>query len=81
MQTLVSALLMMIPACMMANESASKIVVHNGVEFIKALGSNRTVVIASGSHINLTDEIFSEGLEDKLNIKNIELIVNTRATV
>ncbi|MBR3454669.1 MAG: right-handed parallel beta-helix repeat-containing protein [Bacteroidaceae bacterium] len=76
MQTLVSALLMMIPACMMANESASKIVVHNGVEFIKALGSNRTVVIASGSHINLTDEIFSEGLEDKLNIKNIELIVN-----
>lgn len=76
MQTLVSALLMMIPTCLMADETANKIVVHNGVEFIKALGSNRTVVIAVGSHINLTDEIFAEGLEDKLNIKNIELNVD-----
>ena len=76
MQTLVSALLMMIPTCLMADETANKIVVHNGVEFIKALGSNRTVVIAVGSHINLTDEIFAEGLEDKLKIKNIELNVD-----
>ncbi|MBR4365956.1 MAG: hypothetical protein IKP43_04145, partial [Bacteroidaceae bacterium] len=72
-QNTLTALLLMIGSSLGATENASRIVVHNGVEFIKALGSNRTVVIASGSHINLTDEIFSEGLEDKLNIKNIEL--------
>lgn len=74
-QALVPALFMMIPLCLSAEEAATRIVVHDGVEFIKALGSNRTVVIAAGTSINLTDEVLGD-MVGQLKIQNIELIVN-----
>lgn len=76
-QTLLSALLLMIPVCLSAEEAASRIVVHNGIEFIKALGPNRTVVIAAGSHINLTDEVMN-GHIPELGIKHVDLIVDSK---
>lgn len=76
--TFLPVLLLLIPTCMWAGNNNKRIVVHNGLEFIKALGSDRTIVIAKGAEINLTDEILN-GKPEELGIKDIEISINSSA--
>lgn len=58
-------------------KSIPNIVVHNELEFLKALGSNRVVTIAEGSNINLSNVLDLSELREQAGLGTTEVSTDT----